>query len=266
MPEPGSSHRGWCGTPQANTVLWNEDGTQLCLPSQPLGLSVVEFNGYLREPPGWYRRHTTPVTIDGVHARRWNSGTVQREPRSAAHLLQTAASPSTVLSPEPGAAQQILASVRIVSVDQHGCPTHPTPLFRRGSRRRASSRSCRGEPSASSGARTRAAGSTSRTAWGARPQSASPARSTQAPFGFSHRTAPHHPQVDLRPDLAGIAHRRPPSVRGRTTVQARCRPPHRLLQLGASNGRSGVHAPAALGERRSRETRRYFGALTVIPR
>src|SRR5689334_7257661 len=70
--------RGWCGTPQENTVLWNEDGTTLCLTRQPQGLSVVEFSGVLRRPHqrAWYARHTTPVTIDGAAARRWNAGTV----------------------------------------------------------------------------------------------------------------------------------------------------------------------------------------------
>jgi hypothetical protein len=132
VPSSWKLNRGICGTPQANTVLWNEDGTTLCLPSEPKGLNVVEFNSVPREPPGWYRRHTKPVTIDGVRARRWDAGTVQ-----GSHEVQLAVSGRnislTVLSPDPGLIHRILASVRTVRVDPYGCPTNPMSVFRRGS-------------------------------------------------------------------------------------------------------------------------------------
>src|SRR5579862_9474078 len=76
VPAAWPDNRGVCGTPKANTVLWNEDGTTLCATGQPPGLSVVEFGGVLLRPQSWYRRHATRVTIDGVRARRWNAGLV----------------------------------------------------------------------------------------------------------------------------------------------------------------------------------------------
>ena len=65
-------NRQRCGTPQANTVLWLEDGVLQCLARGPSGLSVVEFASIVRKPHGWYRRHTTLLTIDGARARRWS--------------------------------------------------------------------------------------------------------------------------------------------------------------------------------------------------
>jgi hypothetical protein len=123
--------RGLCGTPKANTVLWNEDMTSLCLTNQPPGLSVVEFSGSLRHLRG-YRRDTTPVTIDGVRARRWNAGTV-----SGSHEVQLDFPDRnlsvTVLSPDGSLLRRILASVRVIGRDLNGCPTHPTARYRVGS-------------------------------------------------------------------------------------------------------------------------------------
>lgn len=256
--------RGWCGTPQENTVLWNEDGTTLCLPSQPSGLSVVEFNGYLHEPPGWYRRHTTPVTIDGVHARRWNSGTVR-----GSHEVQLSFPDRritvAVLSPSGTLLNQILASVRIVSVDRNGCPTHPTPLFRRGSRGRAA------EPFVPAGA-VGLIGCSYQGRWldqsnrlGRRAAARLTLTLNEAPFGFSH--PPHHTILKStcgstwRGSLI-VAHLRYAGGRPSRPVAA-----HLIgcSHLGASNGRSGVMLRRPWVNEITRDAR-YFGALITIPR
>lgn len=127
---------GMCGTPKANTVLWNTDAIPACLTNQPRGLSVVEFGGSLRRLHG-YRHDTTPVTIDGVHARRWDAGTVMgsHEVRLDFEARNLSV---TVLSPDRSLLRRILASVRVIRVDLNGCPTHPVGLYRRGSRRSVS--------------------------------------------------------------------------------------------------------------------------------
>lgn len=256
--------RGWCGTPQANTVLWNEDGTTLCLPSQPPGLSVVEFNGYLRESLGWYRRHTTPVTIDGVPARRSNSRTVR-----GSHEVQLSFPDRritvAVLSPSRPLLRQILASVRIVSMDQNGCPTHPTPLFRRGSRRHAA------EPFVPGGA-VGLIGCSYQGRWldqsnrlGRRAVARLTRTLDEAPFGFSH--PPHH--TILRSTCGStwrgsliVVHLRYAGARPSRSVAA-----HLIgcSHLGASNGRSGVMLRRPWVNQITRDAR-YFGALTTIPR
>src|SRR5579859_3905 len=129
--------RGTCGTPLANTVLWNEDGILDCLVPQPRGLSVVEFNGILRKPRGWYARHATPVTIDGAHAFRWPVGTVFGS-REVQLVFPRRGISVSVLSPRRALLRRILASVRVVKVNETGCPTRPTPSYRLGSRPRAS--------------------------------------------------------------------------------------------------------------------------------
>lgn len=125
--------RGRCGTPKANTVLWNEDGGPQCLVSQPPGLSVVDFGGILQRPRGWYRRHTTPVTFGGVHARRWLAGSV-----AGSHEVQLVfprrGISVTVLSPSRLLLHRILGSVRPVRVNRYGCLTRPRPAYRLGSR------------------------------------------------------------------------------------------------------------------------------------
>jgi hypothetical protein len=104
-----------------------------CLTGQPRGLSVVEFGSILQRPRGWYRRHTTPVTIDGAHARRWDAGTVD-----GSHEVQLVfplrGISVTVLSPHRSLLRRILASVRMVRVNQYGCPTRPHPEYRHGPR------------------------------------------------------------------------------------------------------------------------------------
>lgn len=133
VPAGWPDSRGICGTPQANTVLWNEDGALACLVPQPLGLSVVEFGDILVRPRGWYGGHTTPLTIDGVRARRWNAGTV-----SGSHEVQldfpSRGIAVTVSSQHRPLLRRILASVRLVRVDGAGCPTRPAPDYRLGSR------------------------------------------------------------------------------------------------------------------------------------
>jgi hypothetical protein len=126
--------RGICGTPQENTVLWNEDSINLCLTGQPQGLSVVEFWNASRKPHGWYKRHTTPVTIDGASARRWDEGTL-RGSHEVELIFPHRDITVTVLSPDRSLLRRILASVRVVRVDLNGCPTRPAGVYTRGSGR-----------------------------------------------------------------------------------------------------------------------------------
>ena len=136
VPAAWPDNRGACGTPQANTVLWNEDGTTLCAINQPPGLSVVEFEGVLHRPHGWYTHHTTPLTIDGARALRWDAGTV-----SGSHAVDLVFPRRhitvAVLSPGRSLLRRILASVRVVRVDQNGCPTRRAGVYTHGSRRSA---------------------------------------------------------------------------------------------------------------------------------
>jgi hypothetical protein len=128
-------NRQRCGTPQANTVLWLEDGVLACLAGGPSGLSVVEFASILPRPHGWYRRHTTPLTIDGSRARRWSPpGRVKRS-HEVQLLFPRRGISVTVLSPHRSLLRRILASVRMVRVNETGCPTRPAPVYRLGSRR-----------------------------------------------------------------------------------------------------------------------------------
>ena len=256
--------RGWCGTPQANTVLWNEDGTALCLPSQPSGLSVVEFNGYLREPPGWYRRHTTPVTINSVEARRSNPRAVR-----GSHEVQLSFPDRritvAVLSPSRTLLRRILASVRMVRVDRNGCPTHPAPLFRRGSRGSAA------KPFVPGGA-VGLVGCSYQGRWLDQSNRLGPGAATrltrtldEAPFGFSH--APHHTILKStcgstwRGSLI-VVHLRYAGGRPSKAVAA-----HLIgcSHLGASNGRSGVMLRRPWVNQITRDAR-YFGAMIMIPR
>jgi hypothetical protein len=125
--------RGICGTPQENTVLWNEDTINACLTGQPQGLSVVEFWSAFRRPHGWYRRHTTPLTIDGVRARRWDAGTL-RGSREVQLIFLRRNITVAVMSPDPALLRRILASVHVVRVDRDGCATRPAPVYRKGSK------------------------------------------------------------------------------------------------------------------------------------
>jgi hypothetical protein len=130
-------NRGMCGTPKANTVLWNEDGVLACATRQPPGLSVVEFGWIVKRPPGWYGRHTTTVTIDGALARRWIAGTVDGSHEVQLVFPRRGIS-VTVLSPNRSLLRRILASIRTVRVDETGCPTRPTGVYRDGLRPNAS--------------------------------------------------------------------------------------------------------------------------------
>lgn len=251
--------RGRCGTPQENTVLWNEDGTTLCLTRQPQGLSVVEFSGVLRRPHqrAWYARHTTPVTIDGAGGRRWSAGTV-----SGSHEVElifpwrniTVA----VLSPDRSLLRRILASVRVVRVDQNACPTHPAPVYRKGSKPGDS------RPFVPTGAR-RAAGCSYEGRWldhsnliGPRAARHLARALDAAPYGFS--SAPHH----ILPSACGSTWRGSSITArfeyvGRRSVSVTahligCR------RLGASNGRWGVR-PRPWWVGLLTDDARYAGAL-----
>ena len=179
--------------------------------------------------------------------------------------LQTAGITVAVLSPSRTLLKQILASVRIVSVDQHGCPTHPTPLFRRGSRRRA----CGAVRAGGSRRphRVLVPGPLARPVEPpGRPAAARLTRTLdEAPFGFSH--PPHHTilKSTCGPTWRGsliVVHLRYAGARPSRPVAA-----HLIgcSHLGASNGRSGVMLRRPWVNQITRDAR-YFGALTVIPR
>jgi hypothetical protein len=127
VPAAWRDNRGTCGTPKANTVLWNEDGVLQCLTAQPPGLSVVEFGGVERG-----RHAGTPVTVDGAAALRRSGGTVAGS-REVQLVFPRRGITVTVLSPHPSLLRRILASVRMVRVDENGCPTRPSPVYRLGS-------------------------------------------------------------------------------------------------------------------------------------
>jgi hypothetical protein len=120
--------RGICGTPKANTVLWNEDGVLTCLTNQPRGLSVVEFGGVERG-----RHGGTPVTVDGAAALRRTARTVAGS-REVQLVFPRRGITVSVLTPHRSLLRRILASVRVVRVDENGCPTRPAPVYRLGSR------------------------------------------------------------------------------------------------------------------------------------
>jgi hypothetical protein len=257
VPATWRLERGMCGTPQENTVLWNEDGTTLCLVRQPPGLSVVEFGGSLRTLHG-FRRRTTPVTIDGVQARRWDAGTVMGS--HAVRLDFASRNLSvTVLSPDRSLLDRILASVRVIRVDRNGCPTHPAGVYTRGSRRSTS------EPLVPAGPR-RLVGCSYQGRWldhsnlvGPRAASHLARALDAAPFGFSHA-----PRGTILPSICGstwrgssmtarfeyVAHR-PVTVTAHLEGCAR---------LGASNGRWGIRIrPWWVGL--FTNDARYFGAM-----
>lgn len=230
--------RGRCGTPTGNTVLWIEDGINLCLVPQPRGLSVVEFGSILQRPHGWYRDHTTQVTIDGALARRWDAGTVD-----GSHEVQLVfphrGISVTVLSPHRSLLHRILASVRTIRVNKYGCSTRPHPTYRPGSR-----------PSASRqfvpmGA-VRMVGCSYKGHWldlssriGPRAAAKLARALDVAPYGFSHA-----PRGSILPSICGS------SWRGSMVVarfEYAARPPVSVTvhlegcsRLGASNGRWAV--------------------------
>jgi hypothetical protein len=133
VPAQWQLNRGLCGTPKANTVLWNNGIVLACATGQPLGLSVVEFGGVLNRPAGWYRRHATRVSIDGAEAFRVNAGVVAGS-REVQLIFPLRGITVSVMSPHPALLRQMLASVRIVKVNAVGCPTRPHPSYRTGSR------------------------------------------------------------------------------------------------------------------------------------
>jgi hypothetical protein len=258
VPAAWHLNRGTCGTPQENTVLWNEDAIPACLTGQPQGLSAVEFWGAFRRPHGWLRRHTTRVTIDGVRARRWDAGTVR-----GSHEVQLVFPHRNitvaVLSPDRSLLRRILTSVRVVRVDQNGCPTHPAGVYTRGSQRSAS------KPFVPAGAR-RVVGCSYQGRWLDHSNLVGPraarhlARALDAaPLGFAHA-----PPRTILPSICGSTWRGS-SITARFEYAAR-QPVivtahlEGCARLGASNGRWGVRVrPWWVGL--LTKDARYFGAM-----
>ena len=132
VPASWPDNRGMCGTPKADTVLWNEDGITTCLTGQPRRLSVVEFGGVA---PQGRARHTT---IGHVRVLRFPTRTVAGS-RAVQLVVPGHDISVTVLSPHPALLRRIVASLRAVRVDDNGCPTRtPAGGYRRGARPPAS--------------------------------------------------------------------------------------------------------------------------------
>jgi hypothetical protein len=251
--------RGICGTPEENTVLWNEDGINLCRVSQPQGLSVVEFWGILRRTHqrAWYRRHTTPVVIDGASARRWDAGTV-RGSQEVELIFPRRNLTVEVLSPDPSLLRQILASVRVVRVDRNGCPTRPAAVWRKGSKPTGP------RPFVAAGAR-RLVGCSYKGRWldhsnlvGPRAARRLARALNAAPYGFS--SAPGH----ILPSACGSTWRGSSIVArfeyvGRQSVSVAAHLDG-CMRLGASNGRWGVR-PRPWWVGLLTDDARYTGAL-----
>jgi hypothetical protein len=233
-------NRQRCGTPQANTVLWLEDGVLQCLAGGPSGLSVVEFAGILRRPHGWYRRHTTPLTIDGARAYRWSPPGRVNGSHEVQLVFPRRGISVTVLSPHRSLLRRILASVRTVRVNQTGCPTRPTAVYRRGSRPNPS------QPFVPEGA-ARVILCSYEGPWldqsnriGRRAAAGLARAFAAAPYGFSHA-----PRGSILPSYCGtawraalvIAHFEYPGGRPPIAVSAHL---NGCSRLGASNGRWAI--------------------------
>lgn len=248
---------GMCGTPKADTVLWNEDGIPACLTNQPPGLSVVEFSGSLRRLRG-YRRETTPVTVDGVQARRWDAGTVMGSHEVRLDFARRNLS-VTVLSPDPSLLRRILASIRPIRADLNGCPTHPAGSYVRRSRQSAS------VPFVPAGAR-RLVGCSYQGRWLDHSNLVGPGAARHlaraldaAPSGFSH--APRH---TILPSICGSTWRGSSMTarfeyvsRRPVTVTAHL---EGCGRLGASNGRWGIRIRPWWVGLFTRDAR-YYGAM-----
>jgi hypothetical protein len=257
VPAAWRLNAGQCGTPKANTVLWNTDSIPACLTIQPRGLSVVEFGGSLQRLHG-YRRHTTPVTVDGVQARRWDLGTVMGSHAVGLDFARRNLS-VTVLSPDRSLLRLILASVRAIRVDRDGCPTHPAGSYTRGSRPSAS------QPFVPAGTR-QLVGCSYQGRWldhsnvvGARDALRLARALGAAPYGFSHA-----PRGTILRSICGSTWRGS-SITARFEYAAR-RPVvvtahlEGCDRLGASNGRWGVRIrPWWVGL--LVHDARYFGAM-----
>ncbi|MDX6254226.1 MAG: hypothetical protein QOJ11_560 [Frankiales bacterium] len=119
-----------CGTPIADTAI-NDNGRVIptCLIMQPHRLTVVRIErlstsfGTLRASVA-----TTTTTVDGQPARRGTGVLAQLLAPITSLVLPKQGVVVSVESPDPAAIQQILDSVRVVSVDANGCAT-AMPLF-----------------------------------------------------------------------------------------------------------------------------------------
>lgn len=128
VPASWPLNNGQCGTPQSNTVMWNEGAVLACLVSQPPGLSVVEFGGPI------LRREGRRTTIGGLAVRELSVRAAGMSHEVQITVLRRGIT-VTVLSPEPTLLHQIVASLHAVRVDANGCAAR-TPLdgYRRGSK------------------------------------------------------------------------------------------------------------------------------------
>jgi hypothetical protein len=206
-----------------------------CAASGPSGLSVVEFGGS-PHPAGWYRKHATPITIDGALAFRTELGTI-RGSRAVRLVFPRRGIVVTVLSPNRELRRRIVASVHPVRVDVTGCPTRPAAAFRLGSRPPAS------HPFVPAGA-ARVVACSYKGRWldqsnrvGRRAADALSRGFSRAPHGFSH---PHRGSIlasDCGPTWADslvIAHFEYGDGRPPVSVSAHL---DGCSRLGASNGR-----------------------------
>lgn len=228
--------RGMCGTPKANTVLWNQDGILTCLTGQPRGLSVVEFGGVER---GRHQGHGTPLTIDGAAAVRRSGGTVAGS-REVQLIFPRRGITVSVLSPHPALLRRILASARTVRVDENGCPTRPAPVYRLGTRPSPS------RPFVPKGA-VRVVGCSYKGLWldqSHRVGTAAAAGLTRAfaaaPYGFSHAPSNSILASDCHPSwVQSLIVARVEYAGGRSPVSVAAHLDG-CSRLGASNGRWAI--------------------------
>src|SRR5262249_22942031 len=126
VPAAWKLNQGACGTPTANTVLWNFGAILACRIAQPRSVSAVVFGG-LPAPT----KHAPAETIGGVR--------VLRETRSHGRDVQLYVPGRgisvEVFSPHASLVRQIVASLHAVRADTNGCPSRtPSGGYRLGSR------------------------------------------------------------------------------------------------------------------------------------
>ena len=126
--------QGSCGTPTANTVLWNIGVMHLCQQLQPPNVSAVIFQAY---PPQADPKYASEKTIGGVRVYR----STQSQGRYVQLDLPGRGIGVTVFSPDATLVRQIVSSLHTARRDKNGCPTHsPTNGYRLGSRPKADER------------------------------------------------------------------------------------------------------------------------------
>jgi hypothetical protein len=231
VPAAWKLNKGLCGTPTANTVLWNEDGITTCLIVRPRRVSAVLFGGGVIAPT----KHATRETIGGVRVVRLS----ESSGRDVVLDLPGRGISVTVLGPQRALVRQIVASLHAFRTDKNGCPSRtPSGGYRLGSRPRPSQRFI------PSGA-TRLVGCYYQGRWldvSSRVGSRSARRVARlmdnAPYGFSRAPRNTIAQSECAPSWGSfsVAHfeyaNRPPVA---VTVH-----PDGCTRLGASNGKWGV--------------------------